>query len=54
MQYSLFARSKFWPNRLQGSHCAVVITKLAIGFVRFESFRGGFVGSRFESRGLDS
>ena len=29
-------------------------TKLAIGFVRFESLRGGFVDSRFESRGLDS
>ena len=28
-------------------------TKLAIGFVRFESLRSGFVDSRFESIGMD-
>ena len=30
------------------------MTKLAIGFVRFESLRPGFVDSRFESKGMDS
>ena len=29
-------------------------TKIAIGFVRFESLRPGFVDSRFESKGMDS
>ena len=31
-----------------------VCSKLAVGFVRFESLRSGFVDSRFESKGVDS
>ena len=37
-------------NKVNG----VIGVKHAIGFVRFESLRPGFVDSRFESKGMDS
>ena len=48
--------TKIWHFELTQFHLDTEDTegKLAIGFVRFESLRPGFVDSRFESKGMDS
>ena len=60
-----FTNHKIWDQKMKTLECQLPYrgfdyftytreSKLAIGFVRFESLRGGFVDSRFESEAMDS